>query len=158
MRNRTAAIVPVLLLSVVAGCGDDASDSDSLDTSATQAADASTTAAEAVEDVGDAEDEFPDILEATATFDETSGTWTFAVTVSSPYDTPERYADGWRVLGPEGTVFGVHTLTHDHASEQPFTRRQSGVMIPDDVTEVTIEGRDLVNGYGGDTRTVPVPR
>ena len=26
------------------------------------------------------------------------------VTISSPYDSPERYADGWRVLDPEGNV------------------------------------------------------
>ncbi len=40
----------------------------------------------------------------------------------------------------------------------PVTRVQSGVAIPGDVDEVTVEGRDLVNGYGGGTRTVPVPR
>jgi len=68
--------------------------------------------------------------------------------------TPERYADGWRVLGPDGEVYGEHTLTHDHAAEQPFTRAQEGVEIPDGVAEVTIEGRDLSNGYGGQTFTV----
>ncbi|MGI9031541.1 MAG: hypothetical protein ACR2HP_16415 [Ilumatobacteraceae bacterium] len=96
--------------------------------------------------------QFPNIVEATAT---SSGrTWTFEVTVSSPYDTPERYADGWRVLGPDGTVYGEHELTHDHAGEQPFTRTEDGVEIPEGVTEVTIEGRDLVNGYGGQTAVV----
>ncbi|WP_372594341.1 hypothetical protein [Actinotalea sp.] len=79
------------------------------------------------------------------------------VTISSPYDTPERYADGWRVLGPDGTTLGEHELGHDHATEQPFTRTQRSVVIPDGVTEVTVEGRDLVNGYGGVTVTVAVP-
>ncbi len=53
------------------------------------------------------------------------------------------------MLGPDGTVYGEHELTHDHAGEQPFTRTQEGVAIPDGIDEVTIEGRDLVNGYGG---------
>lgn len=98
-------------------------------------------------------DEFPDVLEVAADrLDD--GDWTFTVTMSSPYDTPERYADGWRVLGPDCTVYGIHTLTHDHANEQPFTRRQSGVSIPDDVDRVTIEGRDQANGFGGAVVTV----
>lgn len=93
-------------------------------------------------------DDFPDILAAQATPDG-DGTWRFDVTVSSTYDTPQRYADGWRVVGPDGTEYGFRLLTHDHASEQPFTRSQSGIAIPDDVTTVTIEGRDLANGFGG---------
>lgn len=96
----------------------------------------------------------PDVVGVEATYDDRSGTWTFAVTISSPYDTPDRYADGWRVVGPDGTAFGVHTLTHDHASEQPFTRRQTGVVIPDGVDEVTIEGRDQTYGFGGTTMTI----
>lgn len=103
-----------------------------------------------------ADQEFPDILEVEASRTE-DGTYTFDVTVSSPYDTPERYADGWRVLGPDDEVYGEHELTHDHASEQPFTRTQSGVEIPDDVQTVTIEGRDQTNGYGGDTVEVDLP-
>ena len=99
-------------------------------------------------------DQFPEIVDVEATRADSTNTWTFAVTVSSPYDTPERYADGWRVLGPDGTVFDVHELAHDHAAEQPFTRTQTGVVIPDDVEEVTIEGRDLVNGFGGTTLTI----
>ena len=80
-----------------------------------------------------------------------------AVTLSSPYDTPQRYADGWRVLAPDGTVLGTHTLLHDHANEQPFTRTQRGLLIPAGIDEVTVEGRDQANGFGGATITVEVP-
>ncbi len=103
------------------------------------------------------EERLPDI-EAVELTPAGDGTFDVSVTVSSPYDTPEQYADGWRVLAPDGTVLGEHQLLHDHASEQPFTRAQSGVAIPADIDEVTVEGRDLVNGYGGGTVTVPVPR
>jgi hypothetical protein len=99
---------------------------------------------------------YPDILDVTLTRSD-DGTFTVTVTVSSPYDTPERYADAWRVLSPDGAVLAVRELTHDHASEQPFTRSLGGVQIPADVTAVTVEGRDLVNGYGGRTVTVAVP-
>lgn len=100
---------------------------------------------------------FPDVLEATASAGD-DGTWTIATTLSSPYDTPERYADAWRVLGPDGTEYGVRVLTHDHADEQPFTRSMSGIEIPDDVTQVTIEGRDQVSGWGGATVTIDLTR
>lgn len=102
------------------------------------------------------DDAFPTVLDAKLTR-QNDGTFTTAVTISSPYDTPQRYADGWRVVAPDGTLLGEHTLLHDHATEQPFTRTQSGVMIPNDVQTVTIEGRDLVNGYGGTSITVEVP-
>jgi hypothetical protein len=98
--------------------------------------------------------QFPDVVDVEVTRGADPGTWDFAVTMSSPYDSPSRYADGWRVVGPDGTVFGIHTLTHDHAAEQPFTRRQYGVEIPPDVTLVTIEGRDLANGFGGTSKTI----
>ncbi len=80
-----------------------------------------------------------------------------AVTLSSPYDTPQRYADGWRVMDPDGAVLGTHMLMHDHASEQPFTRTQSGLHIPEGTATVTVEGRDQANGFGGLALTVDVP-
>lgn len=93
-------------------------------------------------------DDFPDIVDVQTT-PEGDGVWRFDVTVSSPYDSPQRYADAWRVIGPDGTEYGIRVLTHDHASEQPFTRSQSGIVIPVDVTKVIVEGRDQANGWGG---------
>ncbi len=84
-------------------------------------------------------------------------TWSLDVTISSEYDSPERYADGWRVVTPEGDVLGEHELTHDHADEQPFTRTQTDLEIPKSVSTVTIEGHDTENGYGGATLDVDVP-
>lgn len=103
-----------------------------------------------------AEQRYPDILAVEMT-PEDDGEFTFAVTVSSPYDTPERYADAWRVLAPDGAVLGERELLHDHADEQPFTRILRDVRIPEHVTHVTVQGRDKVYGYGGTTMTVPVP-
>ncbi|MGI9596604.1 MAG: hypothetical protein ACR2QK_10615, partial [Acidimicrobiales bacterium] len=86
------------------------------------------------------------------------GTWTFSATLSSPYDTPQRYADAWRVIGNDGEVYGIRELTHDHQSEQPFTRSQSGIEIPDDVEVVTVEGRDQLSGWGGAVVQVELDR
>lgn len=106
-------------------------------------------AASPVTDVEASDERFPDVIAATAT---PSGddTWDFSATISSPYDSPDRYADAWRVLGPDGAVLGVRELLHDHAAEQPFTRSLAGVPIDPGIEVVTIEGRDQVNGWGGD--------
>ena len=95
-------------------------------------------------------DRFPSVLAADATL-AADGTWRVSVTISSPYDSPDRYADAWRVLGPDGAELAIRVLVHHHADEQPFTRSLSGVEIPSDIDTVTIEGRDLVNGWGGPT-------
>lgn len=89
---------------------------------------------------------------------EDDDTYTLDVTISSPYDTPDRYADGWRVLDADGAELGTMRLGHDHANEQPFTRTQVGLEIPAEVAEVTVEGHDSKNGYGGATQTVDVPQ
>ena len=146
IRLLTLVLCATVLLSLTA-CGGGQSSQSSDD-----AAQAETTAA------GQSSGQkYPDVREADL---ESSGgdTWTLSVTISSPYDSPERYADGWRVLAPNGDVLGKHELMHDHANEQPFTRSQSGLEIPQDVQEITVEARDLKNGYGGETVTVSVPR
>lgn len=78
-------------------------------------------------------------------------------TISSPYDTPQRYADGFRASGTDGTVYGERKLFHDHAGEQPFTRDLYGVKIPRGVRTVVIQARDQQHGYGGKSVEVALP-
>jgi hypothetical protein len=118
--------------------------------------DATSATVEATVAEASAEQRFPDIIDATA--EQTNLGWTFNVTVSSPYDSADRYADAWRIIGPEGTVYGTRELAHDHAAEQPFTRTIQAVEIPDDVDVVTIEGRDQANGWGGRTFELTLSR
>ncbi len=144
MRPSAVALAGLLVLT---GCASDTPGSATPDTApAATSAPVPTTGAPS--DVSDAL--FPDVLAATATMSG-EGTWVFSATVSSPYDSPGRYADAWRVLAPDGTELGVRELAHDHASEQPFTRTLSGVVVPSGVDVVTVEGRDQVNGWGGAT-------
>lgn len=125
MRSRSLIVGSVLVLAGTLGaCGSDADTSGSA--------------------------RFPDVVAAVAE-EETDGVWSFDVTISSPYDSPERFADAWRILSSDGRVLGVRELTHHHAGEQPFTRSLRGVEIPASITMVTIEGRDLLHGWGGRT-------
>jgi len=144
---RSIIVVALVGATALAACGDD--------DAASRPAATSMSTSTSVETSAD-EQQFPDIVEVAVTAE--GDTFRFDVTVSSPYDTPERYADAWRVVAPDGTELGVRELTHDHASEQPFTRSLNDVVIPPDVTEVTVEGRDLVNGWGGGTQVVTIER
>jgi len=92
-------------------------------------------------------DRFPEVIAVEAT-DLGDGRWRFDVTLSSPYDTPQRYADAWRVLDSTSTELGVRVLLHDHASEQPFTRSET-IDVPEGTSVVHVEGRDQVNGWSG---------
>ena len=153
--NTIRLSVAGLLLVLVASCGSDTgSGPDAAVSGPAPGAEPSPVAA--TEDPISDEDMFPDVIDAEADFD--GSAWTIAATLSSPYDTPERYADAWRVVGPGGEVYGERILGHDHANEQPFTRSESGISIPDDIETVTIEGRDLEFGYGGDTFELTLER
>lgn len=84
------------------------------------------------------------------------GTWTFSVAVEHPDTCWEDYADGWDVVLPDGSVLKpdpdaayTRVLTHPHENEQPFTRSQGGIVIPAEVTSVTVRAHDLVDGFGG---------
>jgi hypothetical protein len=84
------------------------------------------------------------------------GRWTFHVRVEHPDTGWEDYADGWDVLTPDGEVLKpnkddpfTRLLLHPHETEQPFTRSQSGIVIPEGVSQVRIRAHDLVDGYGG---------
>ena len=83
-------------------------------------------------------------------------TWTFQVTVRHPDTGWEDYADGWDVVAPDSTVLKAkesdpftRLLLHPHENEQPFTRSQSGIIIPDGISQVLVRAHDLVDGFGG---------
>lgn len=89
------------------------------------------------------------------------GSWTFHVTVQHPDTGWQDYADGWDVVTPDGTVLKpdpdspfTRLLLHPHAEEQPFTRSQSGIVVPESTTRVQVRAHDLVDGFGGQEVTV----
>ena len=105
---------------------------------------------------GQAIQKYPDVIDVRV-HARNDGRFDFDATISSPYDTPQRYADAFRVMSPDGVQFGERTLFHDHASEQPFTRDLYGVAIPAGIKTVVIQARDRQYGYGGKTLHVTLP-
>ena len=92
-------------------------------------------------------DKFPKVLAVEASYVKNEN-WRFRVTLSSSYDTPERYADAWRILDEDDNELGIRILGHDHANEQPFTR-SGAIQLPADSKTVFVEGRDQANGWSG---------
>ena len=88
------------------------------------------------------------------TLRQAGGAWTFDVTLMHGDTGWDDYANGWRVLDPEGRELGVRILAHPHVDEQPFTRSLSGVRVPDGVTEVGIQASDTVGGWSSAVRRV----
>ncbi len=99
---------------------------------------------------------FPDVLSATVRAT-SAQRFDFDVTIASPYDTPKRYADGFRVTRLSGELLGERTLWHDHQHEQPFTRDLHGVTIAPGVLAVRIQARDQKHGYGGRSIELALP-
>ena len=83
--------------------------------------------------------------------------WRFDVTVRHPDTGWDHYADGWRVEDAQGNPLAMRVLTHPHVNEQPFTRSQSGVVIPDGMGEVFVRARCNVDGWNADTTVFVLP-
>lgn len=74
--------------------------------------------------------------------------WRFDVTLSHPDSGWDHYADGWRVLDINGRELGLRVLAHPHVHEQPFTRSLSGVTLREGSSQVQIQARCSVDGWG----------
>ncbi len=103
------------------------------------------------------EQRFPDVIAVKARASG-AGSFDFDVTISSPYDTPARYADAFRVSTADGRVLGERKLLHDHQHEQPFTRDLYAVPIARDIKLVVVQARDQKHGYGGKSVEVQLPQ
>lgn len=75
-----------------------------------------------------------------------AGAYNFSVTVSSPDEGCNQYADWWEVLTPEGELLYRRILLHSHVGEQPFTRSGGPVPIESDVV-VLVRAHMNTSGY-----------
>ena len=53
------------------------------------------------------------------------------------------------VIKPDNTTEFTRTLLYPHVNEQPNTRSQSKIIIPEEVMKVRVRAHDIVDGYGG---------
>ena len=93
------------------------------------------------------------------------GSWTFFVTVQHPDTGWEDYTDGWDIVTPDGQVLKpnptdkfTRTLLHPHVDEQPFVRSQSGIVVPEGLSNVYVRAHDLVDGFGGKEVSSGIPK
>jgi len=94
-----------------------------------------------------------DVIEATA---ERAGTqWRISATIRHADTGWDHYANGFEIVGPDGTVLGTRVLFHPHVEEQPFTRSHT-LTIPDGITEITVRALDSVHEGGGESVVVPL--
>jgi len=75
--------------------------------------------------------------------------YTFKVAVKHNDRGWKYYANRLEVLSPDRTTLATRVLIHPHEHEQPFTRRLSGIKIPDNLEYVIVRAHDLKHGYGG---------
>ncbi len=85
-----------------------------------------------------------------------SGNWTFHVTVAHPDTGWGDYCNGWDIVTDQGQVLKQNAsdpftrlLHHPHETEQPFTRSQGGLRVPENVRTLTVRAHDIVQGFGG---------
>ena len=97
----------------------------------------------------------PEVVDVSAV--KTGETWRFSVTLLHGDTGWDHYADGWEVVDADGNVLGRRPLAHPHVNEQPFTRAQSGIVIPEGTTEVFIRVSDNVNGWYDDLTAFDLP-
>ena len=97
-----------------------------------------------------------DVIDVKATL-EAVGAFAFDVTVRHADAGWAHYADRWEVIAADGTVYGTRVLAHPHDDEQPFTRSQGGIKVPEGVKRVMVRAHDLVHEFGGREITVDLP-
>ena len=97
-----------------------------------------------------------DVIFVKATYNANSDTWIFDVTIQHPDTGWDDYADGWNLVTTDGEILKTNLdspftrlLTHPHVDEQPFTRSQSGIVIPEGVTQINVRAHDIVDDFGG---------
>jgi hypothetical protein len=82
--------------------------------------------------------------------------WGFYVTVKHPDTGWDDYCNGWDVVTDKGIILKhnesdefTRVLFHPHETEQPFTRSESRLIVPDDTSYLTVRAHDLIHGFGG---------
>ena len=94
-----------------------------------------------------------DVIDAKA--ERAGGQWRISATIRHGDTGWDHYANGFEVVGPDGTVLGTRVLFHPHVEEQPFTRSHT-LAIPEGIAEVTVRALDSVHGGGGAEVVVPL--
>ena len=77
------------------------------------------------------------------------GSWCISTTVRHNDEGWDHYANAWQVLDEEGNELGWRMLAHPHDDEQPFTREQCDIEIPEKIIRIIVRAKCKVHGFGG---------
>jgi hypothetical protein len=77
-----------------------------------------------------------------------AGAYQLAVTIRSPDQGCQQYADWWEVVSEDGRLLYRRVLVHSHVDEQPFVRGGGPVPIQPS-TVVWVRAHMNPGGYGG---------
>ena len=80
--------------------------------------------------------------------------WCISATVRHNDEGWDHYANAWAVFDKDENEIAWRTLLHPHDDEQPFTREQCDIDIPEEVTKLIIRAKCTVHGFGGQTVVV----
>ncbi|MBT4889103.1 MAG: hypothetical protein HON65_06080 [Rhodospirillales bacterium] len=83
--------------------------------------------------------------------------YAFSVTMKHPDAGWTHYADGWDILGLDGSVLGTRTLYHPHGDNEAFTRSLANVKIPIGMSTVTIRANCSVDGPATELYSLQLP-
>jgi len=76
--------------------------------------------------------------------------WRFDVSLLHEDTGWNHYANLWIVVDADTEEeYGRRILAHPHVNEQPFTRSQSGIGIPESVEAVIVKAACNIHGFGG---------
>lgn len=78
-----------------------------------------------------------------------NGSWCFNTAVRHNDEGWNHYADEWIVVDPQGNQLASRVLAHPHEQEQPFTRSQCGIDIPENSSTVSVKAKCNLHGFGG---------
>lgn len=92
--------------------------------------------------------EFAQVVKVVAT-QRPSGSWCFETSIRHNDQGWKHYANEWEVIDLDGKHLGSRRLGHPHDSEQPFTRGQCGIKIPENTVKVIVRAKCNQHGFGG---------
>lgn len=81
------------------------------------------------------------------TLHQQGATWRINTTVLHPDTGWDHYADAWQVVDENGKQLALRVLAHPHETEQPFTRSQSGVSLPQSSAPLFVNVRCSRDGW-----------
>ena len=80
-----------------------------------------------------------------------NSSWSFYVTVRHNDEGWNHYANSWEVIDPDTEeIFTERILAHPHETEQPFTRSQSRIILPEGQRYVLVRAKCQLHGFEGE--------